>query len=182
MLSIDDVVYGIVPDPASALMQLEEDSLEEFSECRVSDLQVEAIFSPIKSEEGEGEWSTVTLPPRDSNSSSSSSSPTHETKLVATQPPRRSLSSEAPPQCPSTQKRHYRKRACGHPAPWTAEEQAIFLTGLAQLSCDRSHTGSVGLGPGVARMLAEMIGSRTAAQVRSHAQKHFQRLARLRAD
>lgn len=69
------------------------------------------------------------------------------------------------------------------PSPWTKDEQEVFLAGLVKFGCDKAKLGedgrvSVGLGPGVARKIANMIGTRNALQVRSHAQKHFQRLGR----
>jgi len=68
--------------------------------------------------------------------------------------------------------------------PWTKDEHAKFLAGLKACNVDmhkavgRNGNLSVGLGQGVAQMITIMVGSRSAAQVRSHAQKHFQRLRR----
>eukprot|EP00286_Rhodomonas_abbreviata_P011857 CAMPEP_0181323014 /NCGR_PEP_ID=MMETSP1101-20121128/19545_1 /TAXON_ID=46948 /ORGANISM="Rhodomonas abbreviata, Strain Caron Lab Isolate" /LENGTH=171 /DNA_ID=CAMNT_0023430985 /DNA_START=42 /DNA_END=560 /DNA_ORIENTATION=+ len=70
--------------------------------------------------------------------------------------------------------------------PWTTEEQTTFLRGLAQHCPEgtklvgRHGSQSVGLGPGIAQIISNMIGTRSAAQVRSHAQKHFQRIRRQR--
>ena len=69
------------------------------------------------------------------------------------------------------------------------QEEAAFLkaldrfgaTQVASTSVEPS-TGrvSVRLGPGVAEMMAILIGTRSCAQVRSHVQKHFIRLERER--
>eukprot|EP00287_Rhodomonas_sp_CCMP768_P007662 CAMPEP_0196722606 /NCGR_PEP_ID=MMETSP1091-20130531/4934_1 /TAXON_ID=302021 /ORGANISM="Rhodomonas sp., Strain CCMP768" /LENGTH=180 /DNA_ID=CAMNT_0042064351 /DNA_START=11 /DNA_END=553 /DNA_ORIENTATION=- len=174
--SLDDFVFYIVPDVSNALDQLEHDPFhfdEDFAESKLSNLEVDMYFQPIKVEAEE--WSGAH--PSDSNNSSLTSSPTNEPEtkpVVSTHG-----SSSTTPSRPA--KRQYRKRALGQPAPWTAEEETIFLMGLDQFGCSRSETGSVGLGPGVARMLAEMIGTRTASQIRSHAQKHFQRIAKMRS-
>ena len=71
---------------------------------------------------------------------------------------------------------------------WTSEEHDRFLTALhAHVSTRRrGKTGvrdsggrlRVGLGRGAARKIAQAIGTRDEAQVRSHAQKYFQQLAR----
>eukprot|EP00286_Rhodomonas_abbreviata_P002154 CAMPEP_0181345012 /NCGR_PEP_ID=MMETSP1101-20121128/32511_1 /TAXON_ID=46948 /ORGANISM="Rhodomonas abbreviata, Strain Caron Lab Isolate" /LENGTH=216 /DNA_ID=CAMNT_0023456917 /DNA_START=54 /DNA_END=704 /DNA_ORIENTATION=+ len=70
------------------------------------------------------------------------------------------------------------------PRPWSNEEHENFLAGLEQHNIDmdkavgRNGELSVGLGLGVAETVAAMIGSRSAAQVRSHAQKYFLRMRR----
>eukprot|EP00287_Rhodomonas_sp_CCMP768_P003151 CAMPEP_0196718966 /NCGR_PEP_ID=MMETSP1091-20130531/2040_1 /TAXON_ID=302021 /ORGANISM="Rhodomonas sp., Strain CCMP768" /LENGTH=165 /DNA_ID=CAMNT_0042059771 /DNA_START=30 /DNA_END=527 /DNA_ORIENTATION=- len=64
--------------------------------------------------------------------------------------------------------------------PWSEEEHLIFLNGLmihcskiGQLMNANPDSKTVGLGPGVAKRIASMIGTRNATQVRSHAQKYF---------
>eukprot|EP00961_Rhodomonas_salina_P102838 1383203-Rhodomonas_salina.2 len=67
---------------------------------------------------------------------------------------------------------------------WTEEEQAKFLDALER--CRTAETEavnakgerSVGLGQGVAEAIASLVGTRNAAQVRSHAQKHFHKQRR----
>eukprot|EP00960_Hanusia_phi_P028843 747616-Hanusia_phi.AAC.1 len=64
---------------------------------------------------------------------------------------------------------------------WTKEEHERFLAALQ--TCRPSdteqsgnlsdRTGNVGLGRGVAKEMAKLIGTRTPSQVRSHAQKYF---------
>lgn len=72
---------------------------------------------------------------------------------------------------------------------WTPQEQAVFLKALERFgptqvanTAVETATGrvSVRLGPGVAEMMAILIGTRSCAQVRSHVQKHFIRLERER--
>ena len=66
-------------------------------------------------------------------------------------------------------------------------EHEVFLELLDQYGLQENRpvrvdgVVHVGLGPGVARRIAEALGTRTPAQVRSHAQKHFQRVSRRRA-
>jgi hypothetical protein len=69
------------------------------------------------------------------------------------------------------------------------QEQAVFLKALERFgptqvanTAVETATGrvSVRLGPGVAEMMAILIGTRSCAQVRSHVQKHFIRLERER--
>lgn len=68
--------------------------------------------------------------------------------------------------------------------PWTKEEHATFLHCLTSYCPEgtqlmgRNGSLSVGLGCGVAQIIADVIGTRNAGQVRSHAQKHFQRIRR----
>mmetsp|Transcript_60011 Transcript_60011/g.123214 ORF Transcript_60011/g.123214 Transcript_60011/m.123214 type:complete len:238 (+) Transcript_60011:61-774(+) len=65
--------------------------------------------------------------------------------------------------------------------PWSKEEHQRFLVGLKRFRAEDSEalgrTGkqSVGLGPGTAELIAVVVQTRSAAQVRSHAQKYFQR-------
>ncbi|EKX34031.1 hypothetical protein GUITHDRAFT_119771 [Guillardia theta CCMP2712] len=67
---------------------------------------------------------------------------------------------------------------------WTKEEHAKFLEGLNQFSPCHSvpfhmdGTLKVGLGSGVAEQIAKIVGTRSAIQVRSHAQKYFVKLYR----
>eukprot|EP00960_Hanusia_phi_P063729 765549-Hanusia_phi.AAC.6 len=67
---------------------------------------------------------------------------------------------------------------------WSNEEHATFLELLAK-HCPSGprpiHAGGVlhsGLGQGVAKRIAEVLGTRSPSQVRSHAQKYFQKLSR----
>eukprot|EP00961_Rhodomonas_salina_P227606 3076937-Rhodomonas_salina.1 len=76
------------------------------------------------------------------------------------------------------------RRKCN---PWTAEEHEKFLAALGkfrtkdtQAICPNGRI-SDGLGPGIAEIIAVFIGSRSISQVRSHAQKHFQRQRRMEA-
>mmetsp|Transcript_974 Transcript_974/g.1841 ORF Transcript_974/g.1841 Transcript_974/m.1841 type:complete len:218 (-) Transcript_974:64-717(-) len=68
--------------------------------------------------------------------------------------------------------------------PWTLEEHQCFLAALEKFrtplteKITKGGKRSVGLGPGIADMIALILKTRNAAQVRSHAQKHFQRQRR----
>ena len=66
--------------------------------------------------------------------------------------------------------------------PWTADEHARFVDSLARFGQkDRGETNGrvgVGLGPGVAELIAVVVGTRNVSQVRSHAQKYFLQLNR----
>mmetsp|Transcript_25072 Transcript_25072/g.50948 ORF Transcript_25072/g.50948 Transcript_25072/m.50948 type:complete len:173 (+) Transcript_25072:110-628(+) len=62
---------------------------------------------------------------------------------------------------------------------WSKEEEAIFLCGISTHCPEETRLRCIGLGPGVAQLISDMIVTRSAAQVRSHAQKYFQRLRRL---
>eukprot|EP00286_Rhodomonas_abbreviata_P007830 CAMPEP_0181329500 /NCGR_PEP_ID=MMETSP1101-20121128/23341_1 /TAXON_ID=46948 /ORGANISM="Rhodomonas abbreviata, Strain Caron Lab Isolate" /LENGTH=131 /DNA_ID=CAMNT_0023438577 /DNA_START=155 /DNA_END=550 /DNA_ORIENTATION=- len=64
------------------------------------------------------------------------------------------------------------------PSYWSKEEHALFLDGLKKFGTrpdddNLNQRPMVGLGPGVAELLATFIGTRSVSQVRSHAQKHF---------
>mmetsp|Transcript_71138 Transcript_71138/g.148364 ORF Transcript_71138/g.148364 Transcript_71138/m.148364 type:complete len:253 (+) Transcript_71138:58-816(+) len=62
------------------------------------------------------------------------------------------------------------------PSYWSKEEHGLFLEGLKMFSSrpdDDTERPMVGLGAGVAELLATFIGTRSVSQVRSHAQKHF---------
>jgi hypothetical protein len=67
---------------------------------------------------------------------------------------------------------------------WTIEEHRLFVQALDKFrtkyteAVDADGKKTKGLGPGVAEMIATMIGTRNAAQVRSHAQKYFTRQRR----
>mmetsp|Transcript_28614 Transcript_28614/g.58482 ORF Transcript_28614/g.58482 Transcript_28614/m.58482 type:complete len:250 (-) Transcript_28614:66-815(-) len=74
---------------------------------------------------------------------------------------------------------------CRRPAgAWTAEEHEKFLKGLEKFRTEDTQAvknngePSVGLGPGIAEIISVFIGTRTVTQVRSHAQKYFQRQQR----
>lgn len=66
--------------------------------------------------------------------------------------------------------------------PWTKDEHAKFLTAIERLRTTKTEKvkkngkQTSGLGPGVAEVIALILQTRDAAQVRSHAQKHFQRV------
>ncbi|EKX38885.1 hypothetical protein GUITHDRAFT_154578 [Guillardia theta CCMP2712] len=68
------------------------------------------------------------------------------------------------------------KPACQR-RPWSQEEHERFLSALerfgAPSNLDQHHGFTVGLGHGVADMISFVVGTRTPAQVRSHAQKYF---------
>mmetsp|Transcript_43166 Transcript_43166/g.101914 ORF Transcript_43166/g.101914 Transcript_43166/m.101914 type:complete len:257 (-) Transcript_43166:55-825(-) len=67
---------------------------------------------------------------------------------------------------------------------WTAEEHEKFVYALNRLrtedteAFDSKGKRTCGLGQGIAEVIALAVGTRTAAQVRSHAQKHFTRQRR----
>mmetsp|Transcript_12298 Transcript_12298/g.25297 ORF Transcript_12298/g.25297 Transcript_12298/m.25297 type:complete len:212 (+) Transcript_12298:53-688(+) len=70
---------------------------------------------------------------------------------------------------------------------WTEEEHSKFLEGLEKFrtadtqAVKENGELSVGLGPGIAEVISVFIGTRSVTQVRSHAQKYFQRQRREQA-
>ena len=66
--------------------------------------------------------------------------------------------------------------------PWAADEHARFVESLKRFGPkDRTNSEgrvAVGLGPGVAEIIAVVVGTRTVSQVRSHAQKYFLQMSR----
>ena len=69
---------------------------------------------------------------------------------------------------------------------WAPDEHTRFLQALHQHVLDNGWSGMedaagrlrVGLGRGTAQKIAEAVGTRNEAQVRSHAQKYFQKVWR----
>mmetsp|Transcript_32208 Transcript_32208/g.72352 ORF Transcript_32208/g.72352 Transcript_32208/m.72352 type:complete len:206 (-) Transcript_32208:218-835(-) len=57
--------------------------------------------------------------------------------------------------------------------PWTPEEEERFQAAMERFCKPKHDDGGVGLGQGVAEVIAFVVGTRTPAQVRSHAQKYF---------
>ncbi|EKX53865.1 hypothetical protein GUITHDRAFT_100831 [Guillardia theta CCMP2712] len=71
------------------------------------------------------------------------------------------------------------------PKTWSQEEHERFLEGLRlhvphqSLLCHTDGTLRVGLGLGVAEKISRVVQTRTPKQVRSHAQKHFEKQSRM---
>eukprot|EP00961_Rhodomonas_salina_P226176 3057850-Rhodomonas_salina.1 len=105
---------------------------------------------------------------QDANSESSASTPTTEPRLYS---PAYGNGSEE-----TAEDRRVR--------PWSKDEHARFLVALEKFRTNKTEKvkkngkRTAGLGPGIADVIALIIKTRDAAQVRSHAQKHFQRLRR----
>ncbi|EKX38884.1 hypothetical protein GUITHDRAFT_154577 [Guillardia theta CCMP2712] len=89
------------------------------------------------------------------------------TQQESTAPASSSGKRPAPPRAPPAAKR-----------PWTPEEEERFLAAMDRFYKPKEDEGGVGLGQGVAEVIAFIVGTRTAAQVRSHAQKYFLRKRR----
>ena len=68
------------------------------------------------------------------------------------------------------------------PGMWSAEEETVFQNGIETYCPGEEQGRCIGLGPGVAQMISDNIGTRSPAQVRSHAQKHFTRLRLARGE
>ncbi len=164
--SVDDAVFFLAPDPWTFAELLCDDSF-------VADSVVVSDFHPVQP----GLDNPSASRPHVDQVWGSDTDPTDD--MASTQSP---IETSTPLPAPAKSKE--KKRATEKkPSPWTNEEQKIFLAGLACFECEKTRVAedghvSVGLGPGVARMIAGMIGTRNASQVRSHAQKHFHRLSR----
>eukprot|EP00961_Rhodomonas_salina_P055258 742381-Rhodomonas_salina.1 len=70
-----------------------------------------------------------------------------------------------------------KRRTNKKPVFWSEEEHERFLQALKRFN----EGNDEGLGPGVAELLSLTLGTRSVAQIRSHAQKYFARLREERA-
>eukprot|EP00961_Rhodomonas_salina_P125726 1693861-Rhodomonas_salina.2 len=76
-----------------------------------------------------------------------------------------------------------RRKAPKRPlCPWSEEEHEKFVVALERFRTDETEARgadgrlSVGLGPGIAELISVSVGTRNVTQVRSHAQKYFQKI------
>eukprot|EP00961_Rhodomonas_salina_P156400 2105723-Rhodomonas_salina.1 len=162
-ITVDDAIACIVPDAMGCIEAMNSD-YSSFVQTDFNDLSVidRGLSSPVS-------MSAFEFPPCDSHSEAPSQSPT---------------GSESPAPPPSVTKRprssSAKRKTDRRAIAWTKEEHELFLTALERFcpqaaSLTESSLGnhSVGLGPGVAQKIADMLGTRNANQVRSHAQKYF---------
>lgn len=80
-----------------------------------------------------------------------------------------------------TRKKHGKRKEKVRLRAWTDDEHERFVYALDKFRTEKTEAvgpngeRSVGLGPGIAEVIATMVGTRNAAQVRSHAQKYFKK-------
>lgn len=163
-MDVDNAIYYLIPDVDDFLR-----SLEQNDDTESDVLQSQPSALPVYQET---KTATAAKPELGSDADSYTSARTT---------PSQSSSNDVQ-RSGGDNKRIYRKKASRVLTPWTAEEEVVFLAALAQYGLDHPQPSgqiSVGLGSGVARKIAELVGSRTPSQVRSHAQKHFERLKKL---
>jgi hypothetical protein len=125
-----------------------------------------------------------------SSTSSRDSSPVHPSSTTTREDPDHTqalsfLAASNPPLTqPSEQTPFGQKPKKRQVRNWTDEEHKRFLDAMARFGRPREETVNkdgkmtFGLGRDVAEVIAAAVGTRNPAQVRSHAQKHFQRMVR----
>ncbi|EKX30891.1 hypothetical protein GUITHDRAFT_113584 [Guillardia theta CCMP2712] len=132
---------------------------------------------PISSESEHQESNTD----GDSASSVSSASPSPDCLLA---PPSQDAFVSSPPP-PAANGGSRKSKASSSNYQWSREEHRRFVDALEKLSPLRQMLAShgrvtIGLGHGLAEMISKAVGTRSISQVRSHAQKYFQRINRER--
>ncbi|EKX30892.1 hypothetical protein GUITHDRAFT_122903 [Guillardia theta CCMP2712] len=118
---------------------------------------------------------------QDGDSASSVSSASPDCLLA---PPSQDAFVSSPPP-PAANGRSRKSKASSSNYQWSREEHRRFVDALEKLSPLRQMLAShgrvtIGLGHGLAEMISKAVGTRSISQVRSHAQKYFQRINRER--